>query len=229
MFYLDPDQILAMAQGLDPALKELPFVPAGAVWDPDLAARVAGLHRMYEDPAGDPLTRQSRLGLLIQDVFTRYGRHCPDQVSRSGRTEMERVRQYLEEAFDTPVRLADLAALTGMNPFRLVRGFTQAWGLPPHAFLVQVRVRRVATMLRQGIPPGQAAVEAGFADQSHLNRHFLLRFGVTPGVYAKAFLPPGSKGREMKSSSQWRRDWGDPAERIQTNNTAPKPRLLRAP
>ena len=85
---------------------------------------------MYEQPAGDPLARQSRLGLLIQDVLTRYGTHCPSQVSRSGRADMERVRNYLEEGFDTQVRLADLAALIGMNPFRLVRCFTQTWGLP---------------------------------------------------------------------------------------------------
>jgi len=187
MFYLDPDQVLVMAQGLDPGRKGMPFVPAGAVWDPDLAARVASLHRLYEDPAGDPLARQARLGLLVQDVLGRYGTQCPDLVPSQGRADMERVKQFLEAAYAAPVSLANLADLIGMNPYGLVRGFTRTWGLPPHAFLVQVRVQRAAAMLRRGVPPGTAAAEAGFADQSHLNRHFLVRFGVTPGVYAKAF------------------------------------------
>jgi AraC-like DNA-binding protein len=115
-------------------------------------------------PAGDPLARQAGLGLLVQDVLSRYGTRCFERDPGPGRADLERVKRFLEEASETPVGLADLAALSGMNPYRLVRGFTRAWGLPPHA-----------------------AADAGFADQSHLNRHFLRRFGVTPGMYAQAW------------------------------------------
>ena len=44
MFYLDPSQMTAVARALDPRVRELPFIAAGAVWDPALAARLASLH-----------------------------------------------------------------------------------------------------------------------------------------------------------------------------------------
>jgi AraC-like DNA-binding protein len=83
------------------------------------------------------------------------------------------------------VPLAELAAAADLNPFRLVRCFTREFGLPPHAFLLQVRLQRAARLLRRGEPPVLAALEAGFADQSHLHRHFLKCYGVTPGDYRR--------------------------------------------
>jgi len=187
MFYLDPDQVLRMARGADRSLQALPFVPAGAVWDPELAARITGLHRLYADPAGDPLARQALLGTLVQDLLGRYGAQRPSLDPGPMRSDLLRVKRHLEAAFEAPVSLADLAELSGMNPYRLARAFTREWGMPPHAYLVQVRVRHAAALLRRGLAPGQAAAEAGFADQSHLNRHFLRAFGVTPGMYSRAF------------------------------------------
>jgi AraC-like DNA-binding protein len=75
-----------------------------------------------------------------------------------------------------------------MNPYSLVRAFAREWGVTPHAYLVQARVNRAAAMLRQGVSPATAAAESGFADQSHLNRHFLRHFGISPGVYRRARL-----------------------------------------
>jgi len=37
-----------------------------------------------------------------------------------------------------------------------------------------------------GEAPVQAALACGFADQSHLNRHFTRAYGYTPGVLARA-------------------------------------------
>jgi AraC-like DNA-binding protein len=102
---------------------------------------------------------------------------------------VEIARNWIEEAFETSIQLEQLAVLSGMNPFRLVRCFTQTLGLPPHAYLVQVRLRRAADLLRQGVAPARAAAEVGFSDQSHLNRHFRRAFGITPGVYQRAFVP----------------------------------------
>ncbi|MBO6581032.1 MAG: AraC family transcriptional regulator, partial [Thalassospira sp.] len=46
------------------------------------------------------------------------------------------------------------------------------------------------TLIRTGIKSGDTLADiasaAGFADQSHLNRHFVRAFGLTPGRYARA-------------------------------------------
>jgi AraC-like DNA-binding protein len=41
-------------------------------------------------------------------------------------------------------------------------------------------------MILDGTTLVEAAAEAGFADQSHLTRHFLRAYGYTPGVLARA-------------------------------------------
>jgi len=66
---------------------------------------------------------------------------------------------------------------------RLLRVFRKELGIPPHAYLTQVRVLRAKKLLSVGIPIAQVAWETGFADRSHLNRHFKRLVGVAPGQY----------------------------------------------
>jgi hypothetical protein len=55
--------------------------------------------------------------------------------------------------------------------------------MTPHAYQLQIRVRRAKTLLLAGTPIAQAAGEAGFWDQAHLTRHFKRTIGVTPARY----------------------------------------------
>jgi AraC-like DNA-binding protein len=48
-----------------------------------------------------------------------------------------------------------------------------------------VRVERARLLLARGVPIAQAALDTGFADQSHLTRQFKRFVGVTPGEYAR--------------------------------------------
>ena len=67
--------------------------------------------------------------------------------------------------------------------FRLSRAFKEAFGLPPHAYLIQLRLARARQLLGRGLAPAQVAADLGFADQSHLGRWFRRAYGVTPAYY----------------------------------------------
>ena len=58
--------------------------------------------------------------------------------------------------------LRDLAGQTGLTPSHLCRVFRQATGMTPHAYQLQIRVRRAKALLLAGYPIAQAATEAGF-------------------------------------------------------------------
>lgn len=103
------------------------------------------------------------------------------------------VREYLDENYDREVGLAELAAITEMSPFHLNRVFRKQLGLPPHAYQVQLRIARAKALLRQKFPIAEVASRTGFADQSHLNRHFKRIVGITPGQFA------GSPERKRKN------------------------------
>jgi AraC-like DNA-binding protein len=84
------------------------------------------------------------------------------------------------------VSLAELAESSGMSRFQLLRGFAREVGTTPHAYLVQRRVCLARRFLATGESLADAALLAGFADQSHMTRAFLRQFGITPGRYQAA-------------------------------------------
>ena len=79
-----------------------------------------------------------------------------------------------------------LATKVGLSRFQVLRAFRKRYGLPPHAYQLCVRVARARDLLRAGQAPAEVAAECGFADQSHLGRHFKHMLGVTPAQYARA-------------------------------------------
>ncbi len=87
--------------------------------------------------------------------------------------------------------LAELAALSGVSRFRLLRGFAREVGITPHAYLIQRRVRLAQQLLVNGQTFAQAALQVGFADRSHMTRAFVRQLGVTPARYRAALARTG--------------------------------------
>jgi AraC-like DNA-binding protein len=100
------------------------------------------------------------------------------------RREVERARAYLNDHYADDVTLAELGQVTGLSPYYLVRVFHREVGLPPHAYLASVRVRRAQDMLAVGTPIVEVAYATGFSSQSHFTNTFKRFIGVTPNQYA---------------------------------------------
>ncbi len=96
------------------------------------------------------------------------------------------MREYLDAHLSEEAYLADLANLAGLSRSHFIRAFSRETGLTPHAYLIDRRFRAASRMLGRGEAPGDVAATCGFFDQSHLNRVFKARMGVTPGAYRAA-------------------------------------------
>lgn len=94
-------------------------------------------------------------------------------------------RDYLHAHLDQDLGLDDLTRVTGVDRFRLTRAFKAAFGLAPHAYLVQLRLARARQRLAAGQPPALVAMTLGFADQSHMGRWFRRAYRLTPAHYRK--------------------------------------------
>ncbi|MFJ3367253.1 AraC family ligand binding domain-containing protein [Pseudomonas sp. NPDC086251] len=97
----------------------------------------------------------------------------------------QKAREYLHANAHFDIGLDQLAAVTGVDRFRLTRAFKAAYGLAPHAYLVQLRLATARRMLARGEQPATVAMTLGFADQSHLGRWFVRAYGLTPALYRK--------------------------------------------
>src|SRR3546814_5054227 len=78
-----------------------------------------------------------------------------------------------------------MAAQAGFSRFQTLRAFADLTGLTPHAYTVQKRLDLARLWIRRETPLAEAAIEAGFGDQSHMHRAFVARYGYTPGQYAR--------------------------------------------
>jgi len=147
--------------------------------DPRLVRTIAdafqALHarefRMARHEALDAL-----LALLAGHVDARPG--LPD-CPRRARAARDCLRDHLRE----DLGLDDLARAAGTDRFSLTRLFRKHFGLPPHAYLVQLRLCAARDLLGRGASPADVAADVGFADQSHLGRWFRRAYGLTPARY----------------------------------------------
>ncbi|MEU9498606.1 AraC family transcriptional regulator [Streptomyces sp. NPDC048196] len=152
--------------------------------DPRLARMITDVHRAAE--AGNALAADSLLRLTVARLLRSYGGPLPARTPRSaGARTAVRARAVLEDRMADPPTLEQLAHDLGTSPFALLRAFKAAYGMPPHTWLTDARVRRARTLLEAGHPPADTAVAVGFTDQPHLNRHFTRIVGVPPGAYRK--------------------------------------------
>ncbi|HEY4181517.1 MAG TPA: AraC family transcriptional regulator [Kofleriaceae bacterium] len=150
---------------------------------PQLAAndeRAAAFHRLHDAIAGT----HERLAIDVAvteavAAFTALDTACtyPAAIRRA----MELLRTRLAES----VSLDELAAEVGLDKFHLCHTFRAQLGLPPYAYLTQLRIQRAKALLAAGVMPRDVAPRVGLYDQSQLNRHFRRIVGVTPGEYQR--------------------------------------------
>jgi AraC-like DNA-binding protein len=122
---------------------------------------------------------------LISDAFRKSGPRT-EQAYRSMQTAD--IQQYLEIHFNEKLDLTTLAKKFRVDKFQLIRQFKRHAGVTPQVFLTIVRVEKARKYLDDQYPLVEAALEAGFYDQSHFHRYFQHFTSFTPGQYKARLL-----------------------------------------
>lgn len=181
---------------LDPAMFS-PAVIGAAVdapdlRDPALRDRIDSLHRVLTTP-GEELEAESRLAFIRGRLHDHLGprNSASRAVGRrtAGRRTADQLRDLLDAHVTTGITLREASARLGAHPTHLVRAFTAAFGLPPHAYLTGRRIDLARRLLLDGRPPAQVAAAVGFYDQAHLSRHFRRYLGTTPARFGRTARP----------------------------------------
>ena len=145
----------------------------------------ARFNRLYMSLLGDnPLEAETLLIEYLSHLFSsdHSGIVVQDQPA------LERVETLINDRLADNLTLSDFAAQSGLSRYHLVRSFKQKYGLSPHAYQLDTRIRRAKKMLQQGDSLVEVAGRLGFADQSHFQRHFKKRLAVTPKQYQSFFI-----------------------------------------
>ncbi|WP_030611814.1 helix-turn-helix domain-containing protein [Streptomyces sclerotialus] len=139
-------------------------------------------------------TYADQLGMMIAGQLARHHstRRRPVQGPvrpRAGLTERQfaAVRELLDARLADPLPMADLAAAANLSVSQFARGFKARTGLPPHRYLMRLRVEQACRLLRTTtVPISEVAARCGFSHQEHLTRVLRAQLGTTPGALRRA-------------------------------------------
>lgn len=178
MLYLEPSVLF---QCLEAARIGLPFVDEPVIEDNHFAglllAALGELDRELDELFVDDFVSQ------LADGLVQHARLPQRPLGSIAWGQAKAAREYLEAHVTRGVRSEDLERITGLDRFALARHFRAAFATSPHRFLLMRRLQQAKVMIGQGESIAEVAAATGFADQSHLTRHFKKAFGIAPGAW----------------------------------------------
>ena len=140
----------------------------------------------------DPFGRVYAEGLgvaLAAHLLRRYARATePFPRAALSQRRLGRVLDYVRGNVASDLSLFELAKIAGVSPSYFKAVFKQTTGMAVHQYVIRVRVQYAADILQRGAAPlADVALQAGFANQSHLARCMRRILGVTPGQLRSRF------------------------------------------
>lgn len=159
--------------------------------DRELAGRLAQLFTSLESPLAEDIEIHTAFFSFLGDLLLRHttvrGRHFNHECAPG---TIMKTRSYILDMAGENISLDDMAKVAGLSRYHFLRTFTASQGISPHAFLLNRRLQLAKTALKNGAQITEAALKAGFYDQSHLSRRFKAAFGITPRQFQEAIGSP---------------------------------------
>ena len=164
--------------------ESLPFRQP-VIQDCELARQMMAMQTILLDGA----SRLAKEEGILSVFYQLYSRHSaePAVAPRLGQEKRPIIRacEYLQDCTAENVSLERLAAVAGLSPFHFSRVFAKEVGVSPHIYQLQVRLQKATELLAAGCSVTEVAFATGFCDQSHLQKLFKKKYGITPGQYGR--------------------------------------------
>jgi AraC family transcriptional regulator len=117
--------------------------------------------------------------------------------------QIARVRSFVDGNLHRTIHASDLSAVARRSTAHFSRLFKQAFGEPPHAYVVRRRLEEAChLMLTSSASLSEIALTVGFSDQSHLCKHFRQTLGQSPSNWRREREPPEAAGFRARGASR---------------------------
>ncbi|MFW6060223.1 MAG: helix-turn-helix domain-containing protein [Phycisphaeraceae bacterium] len=161
--------------------------------DPVRRALIATVEAWAAGATLDRLAARVHLERALLALLRRDGDQRPAQASEAGsarnRTRLERAVRHIEQHYDQPLDVAQLAEVAGLSASHFNRLFRQWTSYAPAEYLRRVRVARARTLLAApDLTVKEIAARTGFSDPYHFSKVFRQVDGLTPTAYREAAL-----------------------------------------
>lgn len=180
MAYIEPGLI---HDALDGQRLPLPFVRQAVSQNRVIAAAIQPALEDLDAPLEE--LQRDQIILNLADALAATDPSVPRRkLSARAWTAVGKTRDFLDANIQQGVAATDLETVGGMARYELARQFRACLGTSPYRYLVQRRLDRARRLMLGGATLADAALMSGFADQSHMTRHFKKTYGVPPGRWA---------------------------------------------
>lgn len=140
---------------------------------------------------------------ILQSEIERRSRAKASKSGALAGWQIARVRAFIETNLHRTIHTRDISAVARRSRAHFARSFKQAFGEPPHAYVVRRRLERAChLMITSAASLSEIALSVGFSDQAHLCKLFKQAFGQSPSSWRREReipLPGGSaKAKDEK-------------------------------
>jgi AraC family transcriptional regulator len=183
--YLSSTLMLSTAAAMGIDLERVAIRPQLHVRDPRIEHLGWAVNAELETP--EPLGRLygESLGLaLAAHVLRAYGpTRSIAADARLPQRRLTRVLDFVRTNIASDLSMSELAAVAGVSPSHFKTLFKQSVGMPVHQYVIRRRVEYAVELLQNDRSVlADVALQAGFANQSHLARCMRATLGITPGT-----------------------------------------------
>lgn len=105
---------------------------------------------------------------------------------------LKKAVEYIAENFSREITIKNLSGLCGYHPKYFIRVFKECYGIAPHKYIVNYRLRHSCNILKSGVPVTETAFLCGYGDPKSFCRAFRQKFGVSPKAYREMNTPGSS-------------------------------------
>lgn len=185
--YPTPEMLLDLGRDFYVSNNSVPWFPSAVVNDIGLAQQISLLFDLLEQKDNFLLKESLYLSTLARLIFKHSRTKFSPMVLPEAQNKIDWIKELMRCTPEKEYSLNELADLAGLSAWHFLREFKKNTGLPPHSWLVQLRLQKARKLLKEGQSLALTAQNCGFSDQSHFHRHFKRAMGVTPLQYLQKF------------------------------------------
>ena len=186
---LDPQFVADVVQE-HLAPNHIEFISQRSVDDPILSGYGQNFRRemLAESPRGGLYVDTLTIGLVLHLLST-YGVARPKVPAprfKLNSYQLRSVVDFIDSNISDDLSILTLARRAHLSPFHFARLFRRTVGVPPHQFVLRLRVQRAIALAKsRDLTFTQIAAECGFHDHAHLTRAFRRVLGTTPSAHLR--------------------------------------------
>ncbi|HRX58594.1 MAG TPA: AraC family transcriptional regulator [Eubacteriales bacterium] len=166
--------------------ENLPYFTEQVVFHSDLVALLRELHLAVMEEEKE-FKKEELFFFLLEQLIEEYAEPFDRAHTSNQNEEVSAVCEFMRQNYMQNITLDDLSRIAGLSKYYLLRTFTKQQGISPYSYLITIRVGKAKKLLEQGVSPIEAALQAGFSDQSHFSNFFKKLIGLTPKQYMRIF------------------------------------------